>query len=193
MKIRASWISAVLLILVSVPATGESRHTMDDPLFAIRYDPQEVHFENVSSSLLKRCPRLRGQYVVAWVYGHLKTTDSEYYLISGLRRYRDQVTGATTGLAPDETGGLAVALRGSTCRADLSDDVLDQKVSRANDATPITVPKSIVVEILQDAFERYARAFGGKQKFLSQVTPDAIGSHVVLEQLEVYEKKSDVP
>lgn len=193
MKIRSSWISAVVLILVSIPATGETRHMMDDPLFAIRYNPQEVHFERVPSSLLKRCPRLRGQYAVAWVYGHLQTTESEYYLISGLRRYRDQVTDTTTGIAPDETGGLAVALRGATCRVDLTDDVLDQKVSPAKDATPIAVPKSVVVEILQDAFERYARAFGGKQRFLSQVTPDAIGPHVILEQLEVYEKGSDVP
>jgi len=193
MTIRASWISAVLVILVSTLATGQSRHMMDDPLFAIRYDPEEVHFESVPSSLLKRCPRLRGQYVVAWVYGHLKTTDSEYYLISGLRQHRDQVTGATSDIAPDETGGLAVALRGSTCRVDLTDDVLDQKVSPAKDATPIAVPKSVVGEILQDAFERYAKAFGGKQKFLSQVAPGAIGPHVVLEQLEVYEKGSGVP
>ncbi len=193
MKMRASWISVVLLILVSIPAASESRHMMDDPLFGIRYDPQKVHFERVPSSLLKRCPGLTGQYVVAWVYGHLKTTDSEYYLISGFRQYRDQVTGVPAGIAPDETDGLAVALRGSRCRVDLADDFLDQKVSRAKDATPIMAPKSAVAEILQDAFEKYAEAFRGKQKFLSQVDLNVIGPRIVVEQLKVYEKEASVP
>jgi hypothetical protein len=57
---------------------------MTDPLFGISYDRQRVHFERMPSLLEKNCTRLHGRYVAAWAYGHFKTADSEYFLVSGL-------------------------------------------------------------------------------------------------------------
>lgn len=182
------WVSGILLSLVCVAAAGGSRHKMGDPLFGIVYDPQEIHFEAAPGRLLKRCPALEKRYVKGWVYGHLKAGDVEYFLISGLMEYHDEPNGAVN-IATDETGGMAVALRGTTCRMDNAEYFLSQKINPATVATPIRVRKSVLNGILQDAFRRYSTAFGGKQKFLKQVTPDAIGPRVVLEQLKVFEKE----
>lgn len=185
---RRIWISGVVLGLLCLRLAAQSQAKMEDPLFGILYDPQEIHFESAPSTLLKRCPQLRERYVKAWVYGHLKTSDGEYFLISGLMEYHDAKTGAMT-IAPEETDGTAVALRGSKCLTDDADYFLSQQINPAKVATPIMVPKSVLNGILQDAFRRYATAFGGKRRFLKQVAPDAIGPHVVLEQLKIFEKE----
>lgn len=162
---------------------------MGDPLFAISYDPQNVRFESLPASLISKCSALQGRYTQAWIYGHLTTADSEYFLISGLMQYHDEVTGAPTSIAPEEDAGLVVALRGSKCLVDQEDYFFDQKVNPARDATPIMAPKTVLTGILQDAFRRDAEALGGKQAFLKLVHREAIGPSIVREQLEIYEKQ----
>jgi hypothetical protein len=184
---RTKFISAILLGLATTVTLAEPLPKMEDPLFGIVYDPQQIHFDAVPVSLMKRCPDLRHQYVEAWIFGHLKTADSEYFLISGLVQYHDQVTGAPTEIAPDETDGLVAALRDSKCLVDQADYFLSQQVNPARNATPIMVPRSVVSGILQDAFRRDARAFGGKQRFLEKVNRNAIGPPIVLEELERFE------
>jgi hypothetical protein len=159
---------------------------MEDPLFGIAYDPHVVKFQPIPPSLLTRCPGLRAQYVRGWIYGHLKSAGSEYYLVSGLMPYHG-VNKRQPEIAPDESGGLALALRGKKCLVDQADYFLTQKINPAAGATPIAAPRSVVNRILQNVFERYTAAFGGKEQFLKQVTPEAIGPHVVLEQLGKFE------
>lgn len=162
---------------------------MTDPLFWISYDREKVSFERMPRTLTERCPRLSGRYVAAWVYGHLKTTDSEYFLVSGLMESHADEPGGAVMVAPDEGGGMVVALRVSGCAADQSEYFLTQEVNPGKTATPIMVPKAVLVGILQDAFKRYVVAFGGKQELLKRVKPKAL-LPVVREQFEAFEKDS---
>jgi hypothetical protein len=86
----------LLCLITSAGATAQQR--MTDQLFGISYDPKKVHFERMPSALVEKCPRLRDRYVAAWVYGHLKTADSEYFLISGLVEFEEDKPGAPTPL-----------------------------------------------------------------------------------------------
>ena len=176
--------------LASTAGTRAER-MMTDPLFGISYDREAVHFESMPSQLTQTCPRLRGRYVAAWAYGHLKTPDSEYYLISGLMEFHADERGGARTVAPEEGGGLIVAVRSPECLVDQADYFLMQGVNPAKSATPILVPKSVLTRILQDAFERYATAFGGKQAFLNRIKPIRPNAllPVVREQLEVFEKE----
>ena len=185
---RWGFIPVIVFIICSgVNGLAQSRRFMGDPLFAISYDPQNVRFESLPASLISKCPELQGRYTQAWVYGQLKTADSEYFLIAGLMQYHDEATGAPTSIAPEEDGGLVIALRGRKCLVDQEDYFFDQKVNPARGATPITAPRMVLIGILQDALRRDADAFGGKQAFLKLVHRDAIGPPLVREQLELYD------
>src|SRR5271168_2389322 len=89
-----------LCLITSAGASAQQR--MVDQLFGILYDPQKIHFERMPQTLPAKCPGLRGRYVDAWVYGHLKTADSEYFLISGLMEFHEDKPGGARSVAPDE-------------------------------------------------------------------------------------------
>ena len=168
-------------------AAARAQKVMSDPLFGIVYDPQRVRFEKMPPALPGECPRLKGRYVSAWVYGHFKAAESEYFLISGLMESQADEPGGARTIAPEEAGGLAVALRGSECFVDQTEYFLTQGVNPGKTATPIMVPKSVLTGILKDSFKKYVTAFGGKQKFLKHVKPKA-ALPIVREQLEIFEK-----
>jgi hypothetical protein len=183
------WTLCVVLFCFLAVVMAQKQKLMADPLFGISYDQYRVHFERMPSLLEKKCTWLHGRYVAAWAYGHFKSVDSEYFLISGLMESQeDEPRGART-IAPDEGGGLVVALQGSKCLVDQSEYFLTQGTNPAKKATPIMVPREVLIGIVQDAFKKYAIAFGGKQEFLKHVKPNAL-LPFVREQLETFEKDS---
>lgn len=185
------WTLCVISLCLASTAVTRAQRVMTDPLIGISYDREAVRFERMPPRLIKRCSRLNRRYVAAWVYGYLQTPDSEYFLISGLMDFRADGPGGARTVAPEEGGGLIVTVRGSECLVDQADYFLTQGVNPAKSATPIMVPKSILTGILQDAFERYATAFGGRQEFLNRVKPIKPNAllPVVREQLEVFENE----
>ena len=160
---------------------------MSDPLFGISYDRERIHFQRMPHMLVEHCPELRGRYVAAWTYGHFKTTDSEYFLISGLMESHADEPGGAVTVAPDEGGGVAVALQGSHCLVDQVEYFLTQHINPAKGATPIMVPPPTLNGILRDAFKRYVVAFGGRQELLKQIKPN-VALPVVQEQFEIFNK-----
>jgi len=188
------WALCVVSLCCSGMVLGQTQKQkpMTDPLFGISYDRQRVHFERMPSLLEKNCTRLHDRYVAAWAYGYLKTPDSEYFLISGLMKSQeDEPRGART-IAPDEGGGLVVALQGSKCLVDQTEYFLTQGTNPAKKATPIMVPREVLTGILQDALKKYEIAFGGKEEFLKRVKPIKPNAllPIIREQLEKFEKDS---
>jgi hypothetical protein len=185
-----------LVISFAASSLAHAQQRMSDPLFGILYDPHKVHFESVPSDVLQKCPRLRGRYVAAWVYAHLKTADSEYFLIAGLVKfYNDDANHIVSGIAPEGDGGLVVALRGSQCLVDQEDYFFTQKPNPARHATPIVAPTPVPTGLLQDAFNKYVAAFGGKQefsKFSKRTKPEAIGPPIIRQQLALFENGSAI-
>jgi hypothetical protein len=164
---------------------AQTPRSMDDPLFAIRYNPQTVKFENLPSSLLKQCKDLKGRYKGAWVYGHAKTSNAEYFIVSGLMEDFDEEKERYTGhFSPDETG-LIVAISASTCAAKAQDDLIWIKDS------PIwNLSEPTFNSLVADIFRRYSEAFGSKRKFLKSIGADR--SFLLPElrtRLDAYEKQ----
>lgn len=180
----------VILLCLSLNTIAQAQNSMTDPLFGISYDRRKVHFERMPPRLSEKCPRLKGRYVAAWVYGHLKTADSEYFLISGLMESQEDNPGGARTIAPDEGDGVAVALRGSMCLVDQGDYFLTQNINRAKNATPIVAPEEDVTGVLKDAFKRYVAAFGGKQKLVELVKPDVIGPPNVRKEFEIFAREA---
>ena len=187
LRTRRRFFCVPLLCLFAAGAAS-AQHKMSDPLFGILYDPQKAHFEKMPTDLAERCPKLRGRYVTAWVYGHLKASDAEYFLIAGLMEFQEDSPRGSRTIAPEEDGGLVVALTSSQCRVDLDEYFFPQEINPAKKATPITASPTVVNGILQDAFQKYATAFGGKQALLKLVKP-GVAVPPVDEQLEVFKRE----
>jgi hypothetical protein len=186
--IHRSILCAFLVWTSGTAALAQHQQPMTDQLFGVSYDPQKIHFDKMPPALADKCPGLGHRYVAAWVYGHFKTSESEYFLISGLMEFHRE--NGTPTIAPDEGDGLVVAIQDSKCLMDEAGYFLTQTVNAGKGATPIMVPSSVVTGILQDAFKRYSVAFGGKQEFLRRVKQNG-AFPVVQEQLDVFAKKSD--
>jgi hypothetical protein len=166
--------AAIMLVSVGLEVAAQAPRSMTDPLFGVSYNPEEVHFEHMPLILAEKCPKLRGRYVEAWVYGHFRASDSEYFLISGLMEFEEDKPGGARSIAPEEGDGLIVALQHSKCLVDQAGYFYDQKINPAKTATPITAPGSVVSGILQDAFRRDVVAFGGKQELMKHVKPNVL-------------------
>lgn len=161
--IRSSLIKSVgLLLLWSVVCGAQSLpRRVIDPLFLISYDPHKVQFDRMPPILNRRCAQLHNHYAVAWVYGHLKTPDAEYYVIDG---------NIETNV-PEEGYGFTVEIRGSNCYVEPTPTVFFQVVGKKNASPPsLNISDETLGEISTELLHRYAKAFGGKRKFLRHVT-----------------------
>src|ERR1700682_3185903 len=104
------WTFYVILFCFAAAVMAQTQKSMTDPLFGISYDPEKVHFEGMPPVLAEKCRGLKGRYVEAWIYGHFKTADSEYFLISGLMEFQEDKPGGARTVASEEGDGLITAL-----------------------------------------------------------------------------------
>lgn len=181
----------ILLLMLSIALlspTGKTQQQqpMEDPLFGISYNPNKVRFEPVTTSLSEQCTELRTKYDRAWIYGHWKGVDAEYFIVSGLAKFHHEESGAPY-VAPDF--GTAVELTSSRCISAHIDYLM------LGDAAVGTHPfvglnDTILAHISEDALERYAKAFGGKINFLDHLPKKNRDNlpPALQKQLEIFEK-----
>jgi hypothetical protein len=149
----------ILSTIRAAPAT--SGPLMEDPLFAISYDPQEVNFETAPAVIGQSCPSFRGRKL--WVFAHFQGSDTEFFIVSGF--VKTHLEGPAP-LSPDF--GAAIALRGNECRRDPLDWFWSGKANPGN-LKPIRVSTAELDGLAEDALQRYSTAFGGKESFLRAI------------------------
>lgn len=159
-----------VLFGVSLTAVGQSMPTsVIDPFFGITYNPAVVHFENMPSGVGKRCQELQGwRYVHAWVYSQVKTADAEYFIVYGYVKVADEDHPGALSVAPEDDDGLIVEIRPDKCRVDQWQFVLRKETHPTKEAAPMVLPDRVLDELAAALLDRYSRAFGGKEKFLSR-------------------------
>lgn len=216
MKLR-NFLSTSLILVGSMTAVAQSRHPMFDPLFAISYDPQRVHFDLAPASISESCKDLRGRKL--WVYAEWNSDETKYFIVSGFIVNHPDGPGKGD-ISPDEDG-VAVALRGSQCTIDdaawtMSGQVDNAQKTKLPDAFQESLPghgapricdkygtchyavrsrqaEAILRGLASDALERFSKAFGGKQAFLNLLQKS--GSHpdlspVLRSRLDEYRKSN---
>jgi hypothetical protein len=140
-------------IVVSEP--GRSTE-MTDPVFGITYDTRTVHFEEVPARVANLCRRLREERF--WIYAYVKTTRSEYLVVSSIR---------------SRVSGGAVLIDGSACTFGLPDWLLYGIGSPGGPGDEVIGDK-VRSSITGDLLHRYEVAFGGKRRFLDAVKRDGL-------------------
>jgi len=182
-----------VLFGVSITAAGQSVPTsVIDPFFGITYNPTVVHFETMPSGIGKRCQELQGwRYVHAWVYSQVKTAEAEYFIVYGYVNVADEDHPGALSVAPEDDDGLIIEIRPGKCRVDQWQFVLRKETHPTKDAAPMVLPDHVLNELAAELLDRYARAFGGKGKFLSRVsaqTKDELPP-ILRQQLNKFERK----
>lgn len=205
-----------LILAGSIMALAQAKHRMFDPLFAISYDPQQVHFELTSAAISELCKDLRGRKL--WVYAESSSGDTKYFIVSGF--IVNHPDGPGQGSTSPDEDGVAVAIRGTKCTTDDAAWTMSGVLDTAGKANlPETIPEelpghgaprvcdkygtchyvvrsrqaeAVLKGLAADALERFGRAFGGKQAFLSALQKSE--SHpdlppVLRSRLDEYRKK----
>ena len=181
--------SLILLVLCVGPVctrAGEIAKSMQDPIFAIRYDPSRIVFEPMPSVLPEHCSDLQHRYVKAWTYGRTKTRDAEYFIVSGLMRSYEKGSGRESVPVHSDINGLLVALSADHSRCAVK--AVDGFYWTRDEKDPLW--NFAESALASDALHRYANAFGGKDTFLKNIRHRERLAPVMREQLEIFEKQS---
>lgn len=196
-------------------AVAQSKPPMFDPLFAISYDPQQVRFELAPASIGESCKDLTGRKL--WVYAEWSSGETKYFIVSGFIVNHPDGPGKGS-ISPDEDG-VAVAIRGSKCTTDdagwtmsgqldangkakLPETFTEElpghgapkvcdKYGTCHYAVRSRQAETVLEGLASNALERFSKAFGGKQAFLSVLQKS--GSHpdlppVLRSRLDEYRK-----
>ena len=184
------WAVFCLVLLNTFSAQAQQR--IVDPFFGIELNPNNTHFETIPRSLRNTCSQVRDYDVKkAWVFGHLKTADVEYFILYGYQRVPSEINPKTVLVVPEDDDGLIVAVQGATCRVDQWQYFFRKKENPSRYATPIKAPDEVMNKLAADIFDRYAKALGGKEPFLKQVTKKDREElpPFLAERLEIYERR----
>lgn len=215
MRFRHFLIAGAILA-ASFHGVAQSRPPMVAPLFPISYNPQLVHFEPAPPFIGQFCADLKGRKL--WVYSSWNSGDTKYFIVSGYLVSHPDGPGPGS-IEPDPTG-IAVALRGAKCTTDAADWVMSGQVDpkgKLLEASSVPLPghgapsvcdkygtchyvvrsrqeKKVLEGLASDALERFSKAFGGKQAFLSTFRqsvrhPDLV-EPVLRSRLDEYRKSN---
>jgi hypothetical protein len=158
----------VLLLAVSTISVAKSAGgRFVDPFFLIEYDPAHVHFAPMPAIIGSECPEMRNHYVRAWVYGHLKTPEAEYFIVDGYVKIESEDRPGSFSVVPEDGSGFLIEIKAGKCLVDPTPYVFFPELNKAK--SRIRVPDSVLDAISSELLKRYAKSFGGKKAFLQRI------------------------
>ncbi|HLK03982.1 MAG TPA: hypothetical protein VKT53_06035 [Candidatus Acidoferrum sp.] len=177
-----------LSLLLATSSSAQAK--MIDPFFGIDYDPSQIHFEQMPVAVKAQCAEIRDRYTKAWVYAHLKTTSTDYYILYGYLKVLSESHPGQFTAELEDGDGIIVAITGDKCLVDQWQYLFRKAINPAKNATPIQVSDQVLKVLATAVLKTYEKAFGGKKQFLKLVTQEARTElpPVLLEQLVAYEK-----
>jgi hypothetical protein len=147
------------------------------------------------SLINSQCPQLHDHYVRAWVYGHLKAPDAEYFVVDGSVRLESGDRPGVFSTVQEEGYGFLVEVRGAKCLVDPTPYIFFPEATKERGLkSTIRISESVLDDISADLLRRYAKAFGGKKSFLRRVTQQQREElpPVLRQQLKLFEKNPNM-
>jgi hypothetical protein len=142
------------IFFLFVLGAANAQPPSSEPIFGMVFDAKRIHFEQAATSILEPCKTLKTLRSKAfWTFAHAKIEDTQYFILSN----------RTT-----EVSGVGIVVRGSECVEWLPERMINGEATDGKDSLPNWAPlnDSVLKALAQDAFRRYAQAFGGKKNFL---------------------------
>jgi hypothetical protein len=163
---------------------GQALPHLDDPLFGVDLNPQQLHLEIAPSIIQQRCQELRGRKL--WVFAHSRTGNVDYYILSGYLEHPDS---KPPSYEPDF--GVGAVLDGTSCTAITAERLISgefQSAAKNNDH----IPDAVIDSLASDALRRMTVAFGGKEHFKTKLLK-AVEAHDAYEARLPPSLRSDYP
>jgi hypothetical protein len=145
---------------------GPVYRDMADPIFGLKFDPKQVHFDAAPTKLLERCDELHGRTL--WVFAHAVIGDAEYFIVSGYVEYHPDAASAKSREFESDFGSTVI-LTARNCMVEPADAFL---ISAGTDPDP---PETQSRALAADAISRMISSFG-KDKFCPQAQ-EALAKH----------------
>jgi hypothetical protein len=168
-RVTAIYISCILMpAITGLSASDQTYRDMVDPVFGLKFDPKQVHFDVVPKKLFDRCKELHSGPL--WVFAHAVIGGEEYFIVSGYSEYHPDALPPNSGeYEPDF--GSTVILTTRDCVVEPADAFV---IAAANDPDP---PDAQARALATDAMSRMIASLG-KEKFC-QGAKDALAKHEV--------------
>src|SRR5690242_19392310 len=142
-------IATVVAVLAANSLVGHAQKArVSEPVFGIQYNPKLVHFDKASPLIAEVCKDMHGKDLV--MYAHFTDRNTQYFIVQ------------------EDLGefGVAIAIRGMRC-AEIDSDRFLYEGTDALANQGIAVIKREEMRILDgialDIFNRYSKAFGGRE------------------------------
>jgi hypothetical protein len=145
----------LFLAMLSGPASPKWP-TATDPIFGLVYSPDAMRFEAAPVALARMCPDLTTERWnrQMWIFARTAAADGDYLVLGGFFLPK-----ASRQPPMVDKKGVLLRLNGSECH-------LIGPVREVFDYKPEDIGTTTLQALAQDAVCRYARAYGGKEKFL---------------------------
>lgn len=140
---------------------------MVDPIFGIKYDPQEVHFEAASKSAFRKCEEIKKRDL--WIYAHWEDKGSKFYIVSGFLTSPVGPQNSAARHLEADVAGVVVAISNGVCAVGTPDMALRGEFARTRNVTTVQLEQIAIDQLSTDAVRRYISAFGGKDRFLAVI------------------------
>jgi hypothetical protein len=163
--ISCSLLGLLVVSTISVAQTAGGHFV--DPFFLVDYDPVHVHFDRMPEVIGRECPQMRDHYVRAWVYGHLKLPEAEYFIVDGYVKIESEDRPGPVSVVPEDGFGFIIEIKAGRCLVDPTPNVFFPELNKVKSG--IRIPGNVLDAISFELLERYAKAFGGKNAFLQRI------------------------
>jgi hypothetical protein len=145
---------------------GPVYRDMTDPIFGLKFDPKQVHFDTAPTKLLEHCDELHARPL--WVFAHAVIGDAEYFIVSGYVEYRPDSASPNSNEFESDFGSTAI-LTARNCIVEPADAFV---ISVGTDPDP---PEPQSRALAADAISRMISSFG-KDKFCPKAK-EALAKH----------------
>jgi hypothetical protein len=127
-----------------------------DPIFGLVYSPDAIRFEAAPAALARTCAELTTERWnrQTWIFARTAAADGDYLVLGGFFLPK-----ASRQPPMVDKKGVLLRLKGADCH-------LIGPVREVFDYKPEEIGTTTLQALAQDAVCRYARAYGGKEKFL---------------------------
>ncbi len=166
-KILSICVACVLTPLINgQSSSGPVYRDMADPIFGLKFDPKQVHFDAAPTKLSERCDELHAKPL--WVFAHAALGDAEYFIVSGYVEYRPDSASPKSNEFESDFGSTVI-LTARNCIVEPADAFL---ISAGTNPDP---PEAQSRALAADAVSRMISSFG-KDKFCPQAQ-EALAKH----------------
>jgi hypothetical protein len=165
MKIKIEVFCSMLVAAwLSMPVFAGDPLKVQEPVFGIYYDPHIVHFKKATNIIMPCKKELEGLSKVT-VYANWQSKDASYFIVSGL------ISNAETHNKYESSTALALKIKNDICQSVAGDFFLAGEnaptYGQSEGDSTFDVEEAAVEGITTDILNRYSKAFGSKEKFLT--------------------------